>query len=104
MEGAWPKATGWNDAGCKRHRAESIGHRVRAEGHSGQLASPSLGHYATLSFIIRGKDQVIADCGCKIQDAGCRIQTTKDDWELRKKETGGRIFRNLACFLQFLTF
>ena len=76
MEGAWPKATGWNDAGCKRHRAESIGHRVRAEGHSGQLASPSLGHYAALSFIVRGKGQMISECGnsreFRIQNPGDR--------------------------------
>ena len=88
MEGAWPKATGWNDAGCKRHRAESIGHRVRAEGHSGQLASPSLGHYATLSFIIRGKDQVIADARSKMQDAEYRRQKMIGNCERRRREGG----------------
>lgn len=32
----------------------------RAQGYFGHLASPSLGHYATLSFVVRGKGINIA--------------------------------------------
>jgi hypothetical protein len=33
------------------------GARHRAQGHLGHKASPSLGHYATLSFVVIGKRQ-----------------------------------------------
>ena len=39
------------------------------KGHLGHVASPSLGHYATLSFVVIGEGiehRVIWDCGLRI--------------------------------------
>ena len=47
------------------------------------LASPSLGHYAALSFIVRGRGEIISDFGFGIADFGF-IK------EIRNQETGGR--------------
>ena len=40
------------------------------------LASPSLGHYAALSFIVRGRGEIILDCGFRIANLKARSQET----------------------------
>ena len=47
------------------------------------LASPSLGHYATLSLVVIGRGEIISDFGFGIADFGF-IK------EIRNQETGGR--------------
>jgi len=37
------------------------------------LASPSLGHYATLSLVVIGRGEIISDFGLRISDCGMRI-------------------------------
>jgi hypothetical protein len=44
-----------------------------AESHE---ASPSLGHYATLSFIVRGRGNIISNFGLRIANLKARIQNS----------------------------
>jgi hypothetical protein len=74
-----------------------VGTSRRAQG-TGQkrvarhLASPSLGHYASLSFIVRGRGP--ENCGLRIEKQGVRIQNP----EFRCKE----IEANILLFISRL--
>ncbi len=57
---------------------------LRAQGHLGHSASPSLGHYATLSFVVIGKGMVqfgISDFGF-----GIGVRQNRPNWH--KRQTG----------------
>jgi hypothetical protein len=58
----------------KARKARKEAKARKAKGDLGHLASPSLGHYALLSFVVRGKGMVQFG----IWDFGFRIEGLRD--------------------------